>query len=71
MTARSSYADRLPYHSILNKGHHFAIVERDSRKIVTSARRAESLKPLIQFRSDLEMIDVRAALDPLMPTQPN
>lgn len=67
MTAiNSNLAERMPYHKILNKGHKFALIETDTNKVITTARRAESLKPFTHFRPDLEIIDVNAKLDALI-----
>lgn len=67
MTAiNNSLSARLPLHKILNKGHKYALIERESKRVITTARRAENLKVLAQFRGDLEIIDVNAQLDTLI-----
>ncbi|EJA0515540.1 hypothetical protein MRQ47_004440 [Salmonella enterica] len=65
MKAKSVYN---ALHSVLNKGHLYAVRHKLTHELYDTARRAETLKPIVHFRSDLEIIDVKAELEPMLPT---
>lgn len=53
---------RAPFEKLLIKGHLFAVIQRNTGKVIESSRRADVLKPFYMWRSDCELVDLKKRL---------